>query len=117
MQGGSSAIVETLVRGLKRLGGHLVLRAPVDTIQLAPDGLTSTGVQLLRGRVIRARRAVVSNASVWDTARLLHGAARPQFAEYCSSLHMNDSMMHLHVGFRAKPGTRLTPHRAPARYT
>jgi len=47
-----------------------MLSSHVEQIQLDGSG-RATGVQLRGGAVVRARKAVVSNASVWDTAKLV----------------------------------------------
>lgn len=65
-------------RGLKKHGGQLYLNSHVESITLDSSG-RATGVQLRGGGTIKARKAVVSNASVWDTVKLLpagHPAAQ-----------------------------------------
>ena len=106
VQGGSQAIVAALLRGLGKHGGHLMLRSPVELIQPAPDSSQSAAaVQLASGRALYVREGVVSNASVWDTANLLGSCDQlDDFDEYRGALEMNDSMVHLHVGFRRKAG-------------
>lgn len=60
--------------GIEKHGGRVLLRSHVE--QVLVEGGRAAGVRLRGGgggrpEVIRARRAVVSNASVWDTMRLL----------------------------------------------
>ena len=61
--------------GIEKHGGRVLLRSHVEEV-VVEDG-RATGVQLrsknsgARPEVIRAGKAVISNASVWDTARLL----------------------------------------------
>lgn len=51
------------------------------------------------GEVIRARRAVVSNASAWDTQRLLPpGAAPPAWRDEALQTPRTGSFVHLHAG-------------------
>jgi hypothetical protein len=57
-------------RGLEKRGERLLLNSHVDRILLDSSG-RATGVALRGGGSIKARKAVVSNASVWDTVRLL----------------------------------------------
>lgn len=109
-QGGSQAIVEALLRGIGKCDGHLLLRSRVRRIVERTPGVAAA-IELESGRTIGVNEAVVSNASVWDTARLLcpESAARAApagetFADYHEQLEMNDSMLHLHVGFRRKEG-------------
>lgn len=65
----------------------------------------ATGVQLRGGGTVRATKAVVSNASVWDTVRLLppdHPAAQAavlKFDREAAATPECPSFMHLHVGF------------------
>ena len=47
-------------------------------------------------------QAVVSNASMWDTLRLLPAEARPKgMQQQAADTPMNRSFMHLHLGFDA----------------
>jgi hypothetical protein len=63
-------------------------------VRLAPRGSKAP-----RHEVIRARRAVISNASVWDTQRLLPGgAAPPSWRKEALGTPMTGSFMHLHLG-------------------
>ena len=49
--------------------------------------------------VIRAGSAVISNASVWDTQRLLPGGVAPQkWRQESLATPMTGSFMHLHLG-------------------
>jgi phytoene dehydrogenase-like protein len=52
--------------------------------------------------VVRARKAVVSNASVWDTQKLLPaGSVPPEWAQAVSDTPPIESFMHLHLGIDA----------------
>lgn len=91
-------------RGLKKHGGQLYLNSHVESITLDSSG-KATGVQLRGGGTIKARKAVVSNASVWDTVKLLpadHPAAQSavlKFDREAQDTPECNSFMHLHVGF------------------
>ncbi|WP_199247705.1 NAD(P)/FAD-dependent oxidoreductase [[Phormidium] sp. ETS-05] len=99
--GGGGAIIDALVRGLQKHGGELVLNAHVETVLVA--GNRATGVRLRGGKEIRARRSVVSNASVWDMLQLLPDGSVPQrFREERQAIPPCDSFMHLHLGIDAK---------------
>jgi phytoene dehydrogenase-like protein len=69
--GGSEAVVAALVRGFTKNGqGTLELNSHVEEV-LVEEG-RAVGVKLRRkGVVVRAKRAVISNASVWDTMKLI----------------------------------------------
>ncbi len=59
----------TLVRGLEKFGGKLQLNAHVDEI-LVKDG-RAVGVRLKNGKIVNAKKAVVSNATPFDTVKML----------------------------------------------
>ena len=97
--GGSQALVNALVRGLERHGGRLMLRSHVEQVLI--EGNRAVGISLRGGKVVRARRAVVSNASIWDTLKLLPQAAVPKQFQSRQSTPECDSFMHLHLGIDA----------------
>ncbi len=98
--GGSGALVNALLRGLERRGGQLRLKAHVE--QILVEGGRAVGVRLRNGEVIRARRAVVSNAVIWDTLKLLPEGAVAKFNwNKSQATPACDSFMHLHLGIDA----------------
>jgi prolycopene isomerase len=62
--GGSGAIPEALVKGIEKFGGSVRFKSEVEQVILE-DG-AAVGVRLKGGEEVRAR-AVVSNATIWDT--------------------------------------------------
>ncbi|MBC1266994.1 NAD(P)/FAD-dependent oxidoreductase [Trichormus variabilis FSR] len=99
--GGSGALVNALVEGFKKHGGELLLHTHVE--QVLVEGNKAAGVRLGDGQEIRARRAVVSNASVWDTLKLLpEGAVSQKFRSQRQATPECDSFMHLHLGINAQ---------------
>ncbi|MBD2355289.1 FAD-dependent oxidoreductase [Tolypothrix sp. FACHB-123] len=107
--GGSAAIVQALVRGLKRWGGELRLGCHVEQI-LVESGKV-VGVRLEKGEVIHAP-IVISNASIWDTYNYL---LRPEdlpakYRQEALETPAVDSFMHLHLGIRADGLENLTGH-------
>ena len=98
--GGSGAIVQSLVRGLQRYGGQMMLNAHVE--QVLVEGKRAVGVRLRGGKLLRARRAVVSNASVWDTLKLLPFGLPKRFRASRAATPECDSFMHLHLGIEAQ---------------
>eukprot|EP00976_Prorocentrum_cordatum_P071983 1180531-Prorocentrum_minimum.AAC.9 len=98
--GGAEAVINALVRGMEKHGGKLMLKSHVDEI-LIEDG-RATGVRLSDGRVIKARKAVVSNASIWDTAKLLPAGTLPDaYRKKAQDTPECDSFLHLHLGIDA----------------
>lgn len=67
--GGTCELGNTLQRGLEKFGGKLQLNAHVDEI-LVEDG-RAVGVRLKNGKIVSARKAVVSNATPFDTVKML----------------------------------------------
>lgn len=98
---GSAAVVDALVRGLQKFGGRLSLRSHVDKVVV--ENGRATGVKLRSGQFIRAKRAVVSNASMWDTLKLLPRDVLPKsYVDGVNATPQCDSFMHLHLGFDAE---------------
>ncbi|XP_062212971.1 prolycopene isomerase 1, chloroplastic isoform X2 [Phragmites australis] len=99
--GGSGAIIEALVRGIEKFGGRLALSSHVKKI-LIENG-RAVGVKLQSGQVVRAKKAVVSNASMWDTLDLLPPDVVPKtYEDKVKATPQCDSFMHLHLGFDAE---------------
>ena len=98
--GGSGALVDALVRGLKKFGGELQLGAHVEKI-LVEDG-RAAGVQLRNGKKIHAKKAVVTNATVWDTIPMLPTEAVPEeWRKDWAERPQCESFVHLHLGIDA----------------
>lgn len=113
--GGSGAIVDALVRGLKRWGGELRLNAHVE--QILVESGKAVGVRLKRGDIIKAP-VVISNATIWDTFVGANGCSpllRPEdlpksYRQSALETPAVDSFMHLHLGIRAEGLENLTGH-------
>eukprot|EP00268_Persea_americana_P032384 TRINITY_DN31842_c0_g1_i1.p1 TRINITY_DN31842_c0_g1~~TRINITY_DN31842_c0_g1_i1.p1 ORF type:complete len:447 (+),score=87.62 TRINITY_DN31842_c0_g1_i1:183-1343(+) len=98
---GSGAVVDALVRGLQKYGGRLSLGAHVERIVV--ENGRAIGVKLRSGQFIRAKKAVVSNASMWDTMNLLPKEVIPNsYQEKVKRTPQCESFMHLHLGFDAQ---------------
>ncbi|MCU0550247.1 MAG: NAD(P)/FAD-dependent oxidoreductase, partial [Leptolyngbya sp. Prado105] len=103
--GGSGAIVDALVRGLKKWGGTLRLGTHVDKI-LVKSG-KAQGVRLRNGEELQSS-IVISNATIWDTySHLLEHSPQTQTALNTPAI---ESFMHLHLGIRADGLENLTGH-------
>ncbi|NEZ57862.1 phytoene desaturase family protein [Adonisia turfae] len=109
-QGGSAAVVAALERGLKKYGGDIRLNAHVEEILL--EGDQAIGVRLRNGQEIQATKAVISNASVWDTLKLLPAlpAKYKRFEQKRQATPECDSFMHLHLGIDATGLDQLACH-------
>lgn len=107
--GGSGAIVQALVRGLKRWGGHLRLGTPVEKIQVKAGQVA--GVRLRGGETLTAP-VVISNATLWDTyTHLLEPEDLPvAYRQTALETPAIESFMHLHLGIRAEGLDDLTIH-------
>ena len=98
--GGSGALVDALVRGLEKYGGKLLLNSHVERVLV--ENNRATGVKLKNGKSIVATKAVISNASVWDTLKLLPDGALPKsFIQERANTPECESFMHLHLGIDA----------------
>ncbi|KAK7265507.1 hypothetical protein RJT34_33127 [Clitoria ternatea] len=98
---GSAAIVDALVRGLEKFGGRISLQSHVEKIVVEND--RAIGVKLRNGEFIRAKKAVVSNASMWDTLKLLpHEVVPKSYLDRIKKTPQCESFMHLHLGFDAE---------------
>ncbi len=77
--GGSGAIVDALIRGLKRWGGELRLGTHVEQILVEYGKVT--GVLLPEGKIVKAP-VVISNATIWDTytkLAIVFGLVSPKY--------------------------------------
>ena len=104
--GGSGAIIDALRRGLTKFGGKLLLSSHVD--QILVENNQAVGVKLKKGTEIKASKAVISNASVWDTLKIISDSNLPsQYKQKCLKTPQCNSFMHLHLGI---DGTNLDPN-------
>jgi phytoene dehydrogenase-like protein len=112
MGGMESLIQNGLVRGLEKHGGELRLKSRVEKmiLQHNENSAECTGVILADGSVIKARKGVVSNAPVWNMARILQDSlgnatsdgpvaqAVQEIQKQADNMPMTGSFMHLHLG-------------------
>ena len=107
--GGSSAIVDVLVKCLKRWGGQLRLNAHVEQILIESGKVV--GVRLRGDEVIQAP-IVISNATIWDTyTQLLRPEDLPtSFCKSALATPAVESFMHLHLGIRSDGLEGVTGH-------
>lgn len=96
--GGSAALVDALVRGFEKHDGKLLLKSHVEEIIV--ENNRAVGVRLRGGEELRAN-TVISNASVWDTLKLIPKDSVPQFIDKREATPECESFMHLHLGIDA----------------
>ena len=94
--GGSGAIVDALVQAIEQSNTGSIVRLGARVKRIILENDVAVGVELVNGERINARRAVMSNASVWDTAKLLPPSSR-QLATKAMVMKKLDSFVHLHL--------------------
>jgi len=108
--GGSSQIVEALVRGIEKTGNGKVLPAHhVEEIILSPEGDRAAGVRVRtrngQTRTIAASKAVVSNCDLTMTRKLIPRGKHAEIDTYLDNLNADvpllESFIHLHAGIDA----------------
>ena len=73
--GGPASLAERLAESIKQSGGNLRLNSPV--LRLAYDDAgRAIGIDLLSGERVVAKKAIVSNLTIWDTYGKLIGLNR-----------------------------------------
>jgi phytoene dehydrogenase-like protein len=75
ISGGPASLAERLAESIKASGGNLRLNTPVLRLSYDESG-AATGVDLLSGERVLARKAIVSNLTIWDTYGKLVGLNR-----------------------------------------
>ncbi|CAL5379911.1 unnamed protein product [Camellia sinensis] len=98
---GTGVVVDALVCGLQKFGGRISFKSHVENIVV--ENGRAVGVKLRSGQFVRAKKAVVSNASMRDTLDLLPKEVIPK--SYQDRIKMTpqcESFMHLHLGFDAE---------------
>ena len=86
--GGPATLAERLAESIKQSGGNLRLNSPV--LRLAYDEAgRAAGIDLLSGERVFAKKAIVSNLTIWDTYGKLIGLNRtpPEIKKHLSTLH------------------------------
>lgn len=102
-KGGAKSIIDALVRGIEKNGGSVFVNSHVQKINI--DNGCATGITLRKNdRKIKAKKAVISNISVWDLFKsdIVDNDQFPtKFVEERLDFPVGKSFMHLHVGFKA----------------
>jgi len=87
IHGGPAALAERLAESMKRSGGTVRLNTAVLRLAYDSNG-AAIGVDLLNGEQVLAKRAIVSNLTIWDTYGKLVGLNRtpPETKKLLSTL-------------------------------
>ena len=87
IHGGPAALAERLAESIKRSGGTVRLNTPVLRLAYDSNG-AAIGVDLLNGEQVLAKRAIISNLTIWDTYGKLVGLNRtpPETKKLLSTL-------------------------------
>ena len=85
--GGPATLAERLAESIKQSGGSVRLNSPVLRLAYDESG-TALGVDLLSGERVPARKAIVSNLTIWDTYGKLIGLNRtpPEIKKHLKEL-------------------------------
>lgn len=103
--GGTCELGNTLQRGLEKFGGKLQLNAHVDEI-IVENG-RAVGVRLKNGNIVKARKAVVSNATPFDTVKMMpkqedEPKGLTKWREEIGKLPRHGAISHLFLAIDAK---------------
>jgi phytoene dehydrogenase-like protein len=87
ISGGPASLAERLAESIKRSGGNLRLNSPVLRLSY-DDAARASGVDLLSGERVFAKKAIVSNLTIWDTYGKLVGLNRtpPEVKKHLNAL-------------------------------
>ena len=101
--GGSQALADALAGAVTRQGGENEVYVNEHVTEIIIEDGRAVGVRTKKGKEIRARRGVVSNATTIQTAKLLPDsvAAKQAWVQELEATPINPSFCHLHVGFDA----------------
>lgn len=108
-KGGSSQIVEALVRGIEKTGNRVLAAHHVEEIILSPEGDRAAGVRVRtrngQTKTISATKAVVSNCDLAMTRKLIppgkHAALDTYLDKLNAEVPLLESFIHLHAGIDA----------------
>ncbi|CAB9516311.1 Prolycopene isomerase, chloroplastic [Seminavis robusta] len=114
--GGMDSLIQSLVNGCEKHGGQVRVNSRVDRFLLEEGSRIVGGTQaechgvvLADGKVIKARKGVVSNVPLWNMASILDTSAGEndtgavaeavrEIRQQADGMEMTGSFMHLHLG-------------------
>jgi len=108
--GGTVEMAYAFQRALEKRGGKLSLNTHVDELLYDKEKERCVGVRLKSGKVVKAKKAVVSNATPFDTVRMLpDGGDAPELPEgvrewkkTLGKLPRHGAIMHLFLAIDAE---------------
>mmetsp|Transcript_11617 Transcript_11617/g.23277 ORF Transcript_11617/g.23277 Transcript_11617/m.23277 type:complete len:556 (-) Transcript_11617:1110-2777(-) len=108
--GGSQALADALAGAVTRRDGRVYVSEHVEEILIENE--KAVGVRTRKGKVIRCRKGVVSNASTIDTCSILPDRlnSASTWSQQVAETPLNPSFMHLHIGFDAQGLDDLDMH-------
>lgn len=95
--GGTGAIVDALVQSIETGAKGSVVRTAAPVSRILVEGGAAVGVELPTGERVYATKCVMSNASVWNTARLLPRSSAPSLSARAEKTEKLPSFVHLHL--------------------
>jgi prolycopene isomerase len=109
--GGPARLAESLANAIKQSGGTVRLDTPVLRLSYDEAG-QAIGVDLLSGETIVAKRAIVSNMTIWDTYGKLVGLNRtpPAIKKYLATLESRGAYL-IYASMEETAMTRLPAER------
>lgn len=86
--GGPASLAERLAESIKSSGGSVRLNSPVLRLAYDESG-RAVGIDLLSGEQVFAKKAIISNLTIWDTYGKLVGLNRtpPEIKRHLNTLH------------------------------
>lgn len=109
--GGTASLAERLAESIRQSGGNLRLNSPVLRLAYDESG-HAIGVDLLSGERVFAKKAIVSNLTIWDTYGKLVGLNRtpPEIKKHLRELR-GTGVYVVYAGIEASAVARLPGER------
>ncbi|KAJ1410256.1 hypothetical protein B484DRAFT_455907 [Ochromonadaceae sp. CCMP2298] len=108
-KGGSGAIVDALVRGIRKNGGRVIANSHVEEVHVENGVAVGVTVRNQRSKEhvrLGASKAVVSNIDMWASRKLVPTGACEAFDTYMDGMLVGTpklaSFIHLHAGIDAE---------------
>lgn len=111
IKGGAAAVANCLAAAIKQSGGKIRLNSPVLRLAYDSSGV-ARGVDLMTGETVDAKRAIVSNLTIWDTYGKLIGLSRtpPEIRKTLASLKASGAFL-VYFGIEEAAAAKLPDNR------